>query len=357
MDVLRRSRALLVAVAVISLAEIGARALATQVAPPVTWDSPYTQDKAEQIVRVANRYGGAGTVFLGSSIVNAGIDPERFVAALPDSTVAYNAGLPGASAGTWRLWAADLVYPYLCPGLVVIGVTVRDVNDNAPGVASDATAYLRSRGRRVFVGEADPAEQAESAIDDLFALIRMRDLLRRPADVLRVLTGRPAEGWRVTRLTEFGRYYAFDDHTYRIDDDRRERLRTGAFRDFAVGGVEIGAVEGMIDDARRNGAAVVLLETPIMERDLVGLLPGGAADLVAFRSELDGLASRMGVPVLRFPDLVDRADLFADEYHLNGAGVSVVTDRLASSLGPAVAAAGPLGSCEGASAAVGNGGP
>lgn len=333
----------MMAVAVLALAEAGARVVSTRVAPPVTWDSPYTQDKAAQIVHIEERFGGAGVVFLGSSIVNAGLDPERFAATVPG--IAYNAGLPGASAGTWRLWANDAVYPYLCPAVVVVGVTVRDVNDNAPGVVGDPAAYLGSVGRRLFVGEAGSAERASSLVDRASALVRTRDLLRRPADVVRVLMGRPVEGWRVTRLTEFGRYYAFDDHTYRIDDDRREGLRTGAFRDYAVGGVEMEAVAGMIDDARRNGAAVVLVETPVMERDLVGLLPRGASDLVSFRTALDALGEAVGVPVLRFPDLVDRADLFADEYHLNGAGVSLVTDRLAAELVSLVEATGTAGTC------------
>jgi hypothetical protein len=339
----KRLAALVVALAVLALAEVGARVVAARVAPPVTWDSPDTQDKAAQIVRIQERYGGAGVVFLGSSIVNAGIDPERFAATVPG--VAYNAGIPGASAGTWRLWANDVVYPYLCPAVVVIGVTVRDVNDNAPGVVSDPAAYLGSVGRRLFVGEAGSAEQAESFLDRASALVRTRDLLRRPADVARVLVGRPVEGWRVTRLTEFGRYHAFDDHSYRIDEERREALRSGAFRDFAVGGPEMDAVAGMIEDAGRNGAAAVLVETPIVERDLVGLLPRGAADLSAFRAALDALGEAAGVPVLRFPDLVDRSGLFADEYHLNGEGVALVTDRLAAAMASLVAAADTPATC------------
>jgi len=122
-------------------------------------------------------------------------------------------------------------------------------------------------------------------------------------------------------------------------------LRSGAFREFAVGGAELQAVAGMIEDAHRNGAVAVLMETPVMERDLADLLPGGSADLAAFRAALDSIAPATGFPVLRFPDLADRAELFADEYHLNGAGVAVVTGRLALALEPIWGIAPPAGSC------------
>ncbi|NQV07948.1 hypothetical protein HQ535_15520 [bacterium] len=334
MSGLLRSKALIVAVAVLALAEVGARVVAARVGSPVTWDSPYTQDKAAQILELGREQGGADIVFLGSSIVNAGIEPSIITASLPPGIVAYNAGIPGSSAGTWRVWAQDTVYRHLCPEVVVIGVTVRDINDNAPGVASDPARYLESRGRKAFIGSTGQVESGLSAIESISALVRVRGLLRRPVDTLKVLTGRPVDGWRLTRLTEFGRYYAFDAKVYALNDARRDRLRTSTFRDFSVGGIETAAIVGMIDDAHAGGAIVVLVETPVMERDLVPLLPGGDADLEAFRSVLGSLASLTDAPLMQFPDLTDRDELFADEYHLNGEGVAIVTERIAWMLAP-----------------------
>ena len=323
---LRRSRALLVVAAVILLAEVGARALSPRLPDPVTWDNPFTQAKVGQM----EEEGSADVVFLGSSVVNVGIDPARATAGTGRS--GYNAALPGSTPILWRAWAADAVIPLLCPAVVVIGVTPRDYNDHDTGNRGALDQYLSSPGRLLHLGEAGFGDRAESAVSSRFTLAADRSLLRQPANVVRWLLDLPVDDRRDSELTGDGRFFGFDDHNFERKPDRRRRLRSGAFRDFAVGGLEEGALRGLIGDVLATGAVPVIVEMPVLEAELVSLLPGGEADMAAFRAGLDRVATLTGHPVLRFPDLHDRKRLFADEYHLNGAGVTRVSDRLAEEL-------------------------
>jgi len=325
---LRRSRALLVAAAVILLAEVGARALSPRLPDPVVWDNPFTQAKVGQMGEVRS----AGVVFLGSSVVNVGIDPARATAGTGLS--AYNAALPGSTPILWRVWAADAVTPLLCPAIVVIGVTPRDYNDNDTGNRGALEQYLSSPGRLLHLGEAGFGDRAEDAASSLSTLLADRSLLRQPANVARWLLDLPVDDRRDSELTGAGRFFGFDDHTFERKPDRRRRLRSGAFRDFAVGGMEEAALRGLIEDVLAAGALPVIVEMPVLEAELVSLLPGGEADLAAFRDSLDRVGTLTGHPVLRFPDLHDRQRFFADEYHLNGAGVERLSARLARELAP-----------------------
>ena len=329
-------RSIVAAVAVLVLLEVGARFLAPHRPGRLIWDTEFSQTKAAQI----HDLGAADVAFVGSSIVNAGVDGPTVTGAVPWLDTSYNAGLPATTPRTWEVWADDLVFSELCPDVLVLGVSIRDVNDHNPGADNRRAAYSASAGRQELYGAAPGAASLEERVGDWSAFVRIRSRLREPGNVvLYFLTGRVAS-WPDPNLTPEGRYQGFDDDFYTQDDQRDEDLRTGALADFAMGGEEFDALARIIERGQTAGATVVVVEMPSMRTDLAELVPEGTFE--RFGGLVDGLAEEYGVPVWRFSELDDRADHFGDLYHLNGTG----TTELSEMLGRRLAEAHPTGVAE-----------
>lgn len=142
---------------------------------------------------------------------------------------------------------------------------------------------------------------------------------------------RPGD-WRDTSLTDEGRYRGFERKTYQHSDDRLDRLRNGAFRDLAIGGIEEQAIRQIITDALDRDIDVVLVEMPAMIGELTSALPGGKADLDRFRTSLEAVAGDLDIPLIRLAELNNRTEVYADEYHMNLSGTDTFTALLAQRL-------------------------
>ena len=319
--------------------EFVARDLETRLPAPLTWDNQFTQDKAEQMAGLSGE--SVDIVFVGSSVLQTNVDPALFAAFSDTFESGYNAAIPSATPRIWRQFTLDTAHRKMCPSTMVVGVDIRQYNDNKPGGNQQLDRYLTSRGRNVYVGEATGWERAEQWMERASALVRIRARLREPDKVVAWLRNvdRPGD-WRDTSLTDEGRYRGFERRTYEQSDDRIDRLRNGAFRDLAIGGIEEQATRQIVTDALDRGIDVVLVEMPAMIAELTSALPDGEADLTRFRASLESVAGDLGVPLIRLAELNDRTELYADEYHMNLTGTETFTRVLADRLDDLTLAAG-----------------
>lgn len=324
---MRRLTVPLLVIALVAGAEAGARRVEHHVPEPLTWDTQFSQDKAAQIEAIGARLD---VVFAGSSVAQANLDPELFTDLSPELKTGYNAGLPSMTPTVWRQFLLDTVYREHCPSLLIIGVDIRQFNDNKPGNDGQLYRYLDARGRLNALGDEDFWRRSEDWLESHFALFRIRDRLREPDKVVAWVWDVGEIGdWRNTNLTPEGRYQSNDNRTYQVIEERIAELRDGAFADLSFGGRETDALRAIIDDARERGTEVILVEMPTMSRDLSKALPNGADDQDRFSAALDAVASEYGIVLLRFPEMVDNAVYYSDYYHMNWTGVETLTTLLA----------------------------
>ncbi len=317
---------------VVVLLEGAARLLAPHIPGQLVWDTQFTQDKADQIAAA----GEVDMVFVGSSVVNAGIDPG-LVAANSRFDSGYNSAIPSTTPSTWKIWMRDLVYPDLCPSVVVIGISVRDYNDRNVGIPFDLTSYLPSAGRLELYGQFTSGS-LERQIGRYSAFVRIRSRLRQPEKVARFLVTGRVPGWPPTVLTPEGRYTGWDNNAF-VDPSPEgiEELTTKVFVDFSVGGAEDLAVRSIIEDAQSLGDQVVIVRMPTMNEELAPLLPDGQGDLDRFERQLEKLGANYDVPVIVYPDMDDDKSLFGDLYHMNLDGTTEFSTRLGRDLDRVVA--------------------
>ncbi|MDH5420566.1 MAG: hypothetical protein OEY55_02040, partial [Acidimicrobiia bacterium] len=316
-------RSLIVGVlVVVVLLEGAARLLAPHIPGQLVWDTQFTQDKADQIAAADL----VDVVYVGSSVVNAGIDPG-LVSANSRFDSGYNAAIPSTTPSTWKIWMRDLVFPDLCPSVVVIGISVRDYNDGNVGIPFDLRSYLPSAGRLELYGQFTSAS-LEQQIGRYSAFVRIRSRLRQPEKVARFLMLGRVPGWPATVLTPDGRYTGWDDNEF-VDPSPEgiEQLTTKVFVNFSVGGPEDLAVRAIIEDAQALGGRVVIVRMPTMNELIAPLLPSGQDDLDKFERQVEKLGEDYDLPVIVYPDMDDNATLFGDLYHMNLAGTTEFSTR------------------------------
>jgi len=325
---MRRLVVPLVALLVFLGVEAAARVLDGRIPDPVVWGDPFQQTKAEQIGDLAG--AGVEVVFVGSSVAQADFDPPLFAEASTTFGPGYNAAIPSATPRLWRLFTADTVHQDLCPALLVVGVDIRQYNDNKPGTEGQVLRYLESRGRRAAVGERSGWEAAEGWLEDRLALVRIRSRLREPDKLVAwVWEIGDIGGWRKANVTPEGRYRSFDRLQFEPPATGIADLRRNAFRDFAVGGAEEEALQGIVGDARARGIEVIMVVMPAMFDEMARALPRGQADVAAFKDSVAAAAARVGAPLFTFPEFENRAELFGDTHHMNRFGVEAITTALA----------------------------
>lgn len=266
-------------------------------------------------------------------MLQVNLDPALFTDISETFENGYNAAIPSATPRIWRQFTLDTVHANMCPATLVIGVDIRQYNDNKPGGDQQLDRYLKSRGRNVYIGNATGWERAEQWMERTSALVRIRARLREPDKVIAWVLNIAGSGdWRDTNLTDEGRYRGFERKTYQQSDDRIDKLRSGAFRDMAIGGIEEQALRGLITDALDRGSDVVLIEMPAMTPAIEAALAETDVDLDGFRASLEGVAHDFGVPLVLLPELNDGPELYADEYHMNLFGTETFTRVLAERL-------------------------
>jgi len=175
---MRMEKILVVAVAVLALAELTVRARASTMPDPPRWSAPEIDYKEAQVERLQAR-GGASVVFLGSSVIDAAANPT-LVASPGAARPPYNAGFGGGSVRMINTWATKVAVPRLKPDVVVLGLASRDLNPNDPEQVRLEQDFVAARAVKELTGRASSLDRAERRLERSSALFKYRSQLRRP---------------------------------------------------------------------------------------------------------------------------------------------------------------------------------
>lgn len=314
---------------VVLVAEMGARALEPRLPDSVVWDSPFAQAKAES----ARALGRVDIAVVGSSIGNVNVDVTGVLEQVTWATDGYNASVPAEAPGQWVVWAQDVVFPDLCPTILLIAVGPRDMNDNKPGADQALEQYRNSQGRLALYGAEGMAASISNAAQKVSALISVRERLRQPANVIRYLRDGSTPGWPNLNLAQDGRYRGFDDDpAYAANPERDEVLRTGALAEYEVGPIEFAALEQLVGLARSQSVTPVFVDMPYLREELAGVVDDGLADLDRYDRAIAELADRLDVPLLQYPEMADDVTLFSDQYHMSRLGATEISGHIGAEL-------------------------
>lgn len=302
--------AALATVATLLTAEIGAAALEPRLPEPMVWPSTQVAAKVAQMDELAKNGSKVNVVFLGSSVVEQGINPLSFNSA--GDLLAYNAALNGASPQSLELWAKEVVFPRLDPQVVVIGLTSRDLNDGGLSQQQFFTHLQTSDGFRRLSRPQGFARWLEAAAETS-AFWRIRSLLRQPGSTLIDLLGRgksnrPGPGPFGAESPTTGAT------TYNASTNWRRFWTNRHFNDFSLGGQELEALKRLVQDSLDQGREVVVVEMPIHD-DYLDVQPNGEAAVNQFQALVEKTLSGSSAELINLTHGFGATD-FRDPAHL-----------------------------------------
>ena len=313
---------LLSAGVVLLAAEAGARAVEDGLPPPRVWQSIEADVKVAQMEAL----GHADVVFVGSSVVAGGIDPEIVGDQLGRSV--YNAGLSAGFAAVTQRWTETVVLPALRPDVLVVGTISFDLYDHHSQAAFEA-ALVESPGGEAALGTEGPLDRLDRILGQRSALWEHRASLRRPGRVFDALTGdaepaRPEFGPVGTRgrvhYSQVGRPpgagLGLPVATWTLDPEPRRRLRD------------------LVRTARAAGTEVVLVVMPVSKGYVVSH-PGGELDQQRYVEALADLAATEDVPLLEL-DTMREPERYLDQIHLDDDAADELSAALGRALEPLV---------------------
>ena len=294
------------------------------------WPNWEFENKVRAMDRLARR-GGASVITVGSSMVQAAVDPHLLSALLARERPAFNAALNGATARTLELWTRHIVVPRLRPDMVMFGFNSIEMNDNSLVAQRIFDQFRTSRPWRRLRDEGSIFRRAIFRLESASYLVRFRRYVRKSA-----WSG--AKRGKLAEVSELGYLRGvgvFEWRSYGIREHQR-KIWGEALQDFRAGGHEFEALGGLIRALRDANIPVLLVRMPISE-DWIPLHPKGDQDYRAFERKLQAF---VGSNDVRFVDLMPgftSLDDFVDPVHLSPAGKRRFTTELVQHITEATA--------------------
>jgi hypothetical protein len=307
-------------VVVVLLAELFTRLIAHDLPAPLQWDTYETQKKVQQIDALSSR-GGADVVFLGSSLVDLGIDPQTFDRVVGNGVTSYNAGLESSIPRMTEVWTEDIVIPKLHPKVLVLGVGAYDFDANGGNRTAYLNAFLASSGAKATMGKDDPIQTANRWLGDVSSLWYHKDQLRDPETVVRAIFDRK-------QPTEI-------DAADLSSDGRQTETQNNSFvnvprlniTNWKLGYKDVDAVKRLIAFAAQRKISVILVDMPVTNQ-FIDRMPHPQSDFRTFQNELSAVGAQSHSQVLSF-DSIRSTSLFSDDLHLNRKGAEFFSTLLA----------------------------
>jgi hypothetical protein len=292
-------------VAVFVLAELGVRAVSSRLDEPLEYYTPFAQQMVTEMEALESAGRDSDLLFVGTSMVQLGINVAPFEARLESVEAGHKAALPGGQPALMELWLRDEVLPRLNPRRVVWGVSSLDFNGKRPEPMVEV--YQEGRAARVGV-----LANLDRFLARHLYLVRYREQLRDPIGLAHDL----ADGSRPAAQPDDLESFLSDQPTPRAARTQPilDEIQGIALHEYEVGANEVRAFRDTVDLIRQSGAEVVVVVMPV-PTEYVAAHPQGDADYAEFRSALDRVTGELGVPVLDYGREY-LSDAFADYTHL-----------------------------------------
>ncbi len=319
-----------VALLVVVLAEVGARALDPYLAQPEL----YTDDTTTVKVAQLDEIDCVDVVFAGNSMTRDGIHPGLFTEADPLGRTAYNAALDAATPALLERWVLEEVDERVSPDGVVIGLSSFDLNDEAAIGRSALDAY----------------DTAPLTRDDLFGrlqapllrrsvLVEQRTALRHPDQLWHGL-----QAWRDGEeaprlgasgipgvLGRQGQGLSRRELRYEPNPLTERLLTSELLNDFTMGGRQTEALERLLAELDDRGIDTTVVALPVTD-DYVAAHPGGEEQFDAFLARAEELSTEGGADFVDLHDAAPGDEWFADTHHLNEIGATALSRLLPEEL-------------------------
>jgi hypothetical protein len=312
-------RVLVIALAVILLAELGVRLVEDRLPPTPDWFTPEYGLKQEQMAGLAARTDGASVVFIGSSVIDVSIDPTKIDAPVTADRPAYNAGLIGANLEMVDVWSGHVVEPALHPDVVVLAVSSRDVNRNGAGLESQTPNFYKLPAVRRLLGTESILERVERRVSDVSRLVKHRNELRRP---LEAIFGYDSPDRNLVDNAPLGQELHLLDVPARFDPAVDSFFRAEPLLNFVPSETQFGAMRRTIKRLQGAGVRVIVLDVPVTAQ-YIALHPRGAQDYLQYEVGLNILAAQTGAELVDTGTWTQPA--FSDPLHLNRLGADELT--------------------------------
>jgi hypothetical protein len=317
-------------IVVVLLAELATRAIASGLPAPLQWQSYETQKKVEQIDALS-RHGGAQLVFLGSSLVDLGVEPNIVAAGIGPGVTSYNAGLDSSIPRMTAEWAEHIVIPELHPRVLVLGVGAYDLDGSNPSTRTAFyTGFMDSAGAKRIMDRNDLIQNLNQWLGQHSSLWYNKVALRDPETVLRAIFGRPQPS---------------DPAADEVLPDGRQTTNQYVpfvnvprlnISNWTLGTKDSNAIKQLIGFCEKRHIRVVLVNMPVTKQ-FINRMPEKSTSFATFSSALFELGLQTHTQVLQF-QTISNTRYFSDEVHLGHAGAGLLSQELGAALKPLVGA-------------------
>jgi hypothetical protein len=259
-------------------------------------------------------------LIVGSSSAGSNI----WVPTLEEQGIACRAYSPWLASPTMRdieRYVREEVLEVTSPRLVIIGVTMREVNAGTP-----TPDYPQLHD---WLDAEHGPRSVWDRLSGSTAILRSREMFQDP-----YLFGNVALGWVQPFTDADGHHVASLDQVIADESEEHRAQEESEMADYRLGAAELAALGDMLDLLADREIHAVVVDLPVSEL-FIEMTPGGRSDYAQYRSAIEAITAQKGVGLIDGASvpIVEARD-FADVNHLNREGSIRFTDHILDALPP-----------------------